>query len=828
MIFRVRVHSQQAASASTGLTFRWGWCQELTARRRTCLPRQRNCKAGLSVKLDQSSGPVLEHDELAFLAGFLFVDSAESVVKRRAPLVTFRKFLSLVKAIRKGAPLAQEELAALGGLSGEAAVFAVTRKFDSSRKNDSRRHVIGEALIGARTTLGGFAAANLALLRFGVLKKSRKQTPGRQRRSPASRGKTAPPTMEALESWDDIFRPRAIAALDAAVPDLAAPTIAAPVLDGKLRKKLTEASAAGVKEKRNPVHLIDDWDSFDDGLALLPDVETEPGLDAEVLHAPEFLIDDELADAAPEAPKVKPPAAPSLGISAPMLANAWLCGLGSENSGVRIEPFAERLLSFVNKTQVQRILGHAKSGNDHLAVSALDGALRGADLRPNEALYLRRLVSVFRGVEQGYRIPSKRLSCEYEPVKGSLFYLIHMRDPFEVNGYVSRTHLILASMRAAGLSPKAITRLGFPQDLARHRQAAIAQEELMNDIPMLALADPLNGQIGRPILNYVDAYADSIVKLARQHRPAALHAASNYMNGLAAIKAGRVLGIPVIYEVRGIWEITQSSANEIYANTLRYKLQRVLENEAVSSADKVITISEPLRRFVIEHGAKDSNVSVVPNAVDSDKLRPMRRSRAVLKKLGISPDDVVIGYVGSIVRYEGLDYVIEALKLLKSQGVKGFRFLLVGHGRESDNLVALAAKLKVSDLCIFMGRVPRSEVEALYSIIDIAPLPRRSLPVTELVPPLKPFEAMAAGKTVIVSSVEALAGTVIHGETGLIVEKDNVKELVAALKTLIENPALRRKIGKRAREWVVAERSVPALSKQLSEVYQSISVAPEH
>jgi glycosyltransferase involved in cell wall biosynthesis len=435
-------------------------------------------------------------------------------------------------------------------------------------------------------------------------------------------------------------------------------------------------------------------------------------------------------------------------------------------------------------------------------------------------------VSVFRGVDKGYQVPARRTSSEYEPVKGSVFYLIHMRDPYEVNGYVSRTHLILASMRAAGLDPKAITRLGFPQDLARHRQAVIAAEELMNDIPMLSLPDPMSGQIGRPILNYIDAYADSIVRLARLHRPAALHAASNYMNGLAAIKAGRILGIPVIYEVRGIWEITQSSANEIYANTLRYKLQRTLENEAVSAADKVITISEPLRRFVIEHGAKDSDVSVVPNAVDSDKLRPLRRDRKVLGRLGIAQKEVVIGYVGSIVHYEGLDYIIEALAQLKEQGVKSFRFLLVGHGRESESLEALAARLKVSDLCIFMGRVPRSEVEALYSIIDIAPLPRRSLPVTELVPPLKPFEAMAAGKTVIVSSVEALAGTVIHGETGLIVEKDNVKALVAALKSLIESPALRKKIGKRAREWVVAERSVPALADQLTAVYRSIAAMP--
>jgi glycosyltransferase involved in cell wall biosynthesis len=773
----------------------------------------------MNVNLEKTSGPVLQHDELAFLVGWVFVDSAEAVSKRRPPLVALRNFARLVSALRKKSPMRRSDLAALCGLSEQTLEFGVMRKFDSLRKADSKRHAIGEALLGARTSVGGFLGANLALLKFGLFTKAKPGAGARANGDQRKRDKKMRPAIEELESWDDVFKSRAAAVHEAAAPDLAPPTIFAKTAAEKPVKK---------PAKINPVQLIEEWDQIED--ELFPEVETEPGLDIEVYQAPEFLIDDELADPVPAAaaPAAKP-AAKSLSpsaLAAPMLLHAWLCGLGSENSGVRIEPFAEHLLNLTNKAQLQRILSHVKSGNDLLALGVLEGALRGADLKPNEALYLRRLVSVFRGVDKGYQVPARRTLCEYEPVKGSLFYLIHMRDPYEVNGYVTRTHLILASMRAAGLDPKAITRLGFPQDLARHRQAVIAAEEPMNGVPMISLPDPMDGQIGRPILNYIDAYADSIVKLARQHRPAALHAASNYMNGLAAIKAGRILGIPVIYEVRGIWEITQSSASEIYASTLRYKLQRTLENEAVSAADKVITISEPLRRFVIEHGAKDDNVSVVPNAVDSDKLRPLRRDRKVLERLGIGQKEVVIGYVGSVVHYEGLDYIIEALAQLKERGVKGFRFLLVGHGRESASLEALAAKLKVSDLCIFMGRVPRSEVEALYSIIDIAPLPRRSLPVTELVPPLKPFEAMAAGKTVIVSSVEALAGTVIHGETGLIVEKDNVKELVAALRTLIESPGLRKKIGKRSREWVVAERSVPALADQLTAVYQSIAAMP--
>jgi glycosyltransferase involved in cell wall biosynthesis len=195
-----------------------------------------------------------------------------------------------------------------------------------------------------------------------------------------------------------------------------------------------------------------------------------------------------------------------------------------------------------------------------------------------------------------------------------------------------------------------------------------------------------------------------------------------------------------------------------------------------------------------------------------------------MKRWRIEPGEVIIVYVGSIVHYEGLDYVIRALGLLRDRGVRGFKCLIVGDGRELANLKSLAGRLKVTDLCVFTGRVDRSEVESLYSVIDIVPLPRRSLPVTELVPPLKPFEAMAAGKTVIVSSVEAIALTVIDGQTGFVVPSDNVEELAEALKKLIENPALRKEIGASSRKWVEEERSVDSLESRLREVYASAGV----
>ena len=505
-------------------------------------------------------------------------------------------------------------------------------------------------------------------------------------------------------------------------------------------------------------------------------------------------------------------------------ANGWLGGLGYDNSGVRMEAFRETILDVLSADQLASVHQLAATGDDLAAVDRLYEVVQRLCPTPWPAIYLARLAGVLRSVAEGYPLPARKSCPAYAPVPGRIFYLAHMRDPYENNGYVTRTHLILKALSGAGLDPLPFTRLGFPSDLARHRDIEISSEQQVGEHIFRSLPDQLAGLLRRPIDNYIRAYADRIVVMAETYRPAAIHAASNYMNGLAAIEAARRLGIPAIYEVRGIWEITRASANDSFSKTLQYDLQRKLENEAVGAADRVITISEPLRRFVIKHGAAPERVTVVPNGVDTEHLHVVDKRYDLKAKLGIPADETVVGYIGSVVHYEGLDLLMQAIARLKQAvpSVPSLHFLLVGDGKALAGLKELASQLGVADRCHFAGRVPHDQVECLYSIIDVAPFPRRSLPVTELVPPLKPFEAMAGGKAVIVSSVEAIAGTVIDGETGLIVEKNSVDSLVEALRCLIIDPALRERLGRQARAWVERERSVDALSRQLAAAYDAI------
>ncbi|WP_229800897.1 glycosyltransferase family 4 protein, partial [Vreelandella hamiltonii] len=113
----------------------------------------------------------------------------------------------------------------------------------------------------------------------------------------------------------------------------------------------------------------------------------------------------------------------------------------------------------------------------------------------------------------------------------------------------------------------------------------------------------------------------------------------------------------------------------------------------------------------------------------------------------------------------------------------------------------------VNDKVIVTGRVPHSLASEYYSVIDIAPFPRKAWPVCEMVSPMKPLEALSMGKAVLVSSVGALSEMVIRDKTGFVFEKGQISSLAEELIKLMINDELRSEVGKNARSWVQENRT---------------------
>lgn len=390
-----------------------------------------------------------------------------------------------------------------------------------------------------------------------------------------------------------------------------------------------------------------------------------------------------------------------------------------------------------------------------------------------------------------------------KPIPGRVAYLLNYALPQVANGYTLRAQAIAAALKNHGVDLICLTRPGFPLD--RSPPQAFRPADQVAGVEYLHEALPvLEGFSG--FSAYLPAAAHALEARLRALRPQTVIAASNFQTALPGLIAARRLGLPFCYEVRGFWEVTQLSADPGIEGGLSYRLQYALECCTAAQADHVFALAAPMREELIRRGVAAEKITLVPNGCDSRKFSPQPRDAPLAEHYGIPEGVPVIGYIGSFVQYEGLDDLVRACSLLQQRGLE-FRLLLAGSGPAEGDIQQAASEAGLDDWLIMPGRIPHEEVAAHYSLIDITPFPRKPQPVTELVPPLKPLEAMAMEKAVVVSSVRPLAEMITSGETGVVFEKGNINDLEHYLAQLILSSGLRTRLGRAGRTWVAQKRS---------------------
>ncbi len=437
----------------------------------------------------------------------------------------------------------------------------------------------------------------------------------------------------------------------------------------------------------------------------------------------------------------------------------------------------------------------------------------GTDDDAKAALHRRSVDAMLELIARGFSYTPAPAS--YTPDPGRVLYVIHSSLPHHSSGYATRSHGLLGGIASYPWRASGVTRLGYPQDLGSHQKVAVEARSVVDRVTYLRLSRP--GPLFNilPKTEYLHDYADALVEIAKRERPQILHAAADCHNGLATNAAARALGIKSIYEVRGLWEVTRGSREPDWMETEVFKLMSELEAQAAREADAVVVITRALGDELVRRGVPREKITLVPNGVDIARFVPRPRDEALATKLGLTGKRV-IGYIGSIVDYEGLDLLLHAVARIKQRDVA---VLIVGDGTVLESLKLLARELGIAEDVKFTGRVPHHEVEAHYSLVDIAPFPRKSLPVTEMVSPLKPLEAMAMNKVVVASDVAALAEMIVPGVNGVTFKKDDVEDFTAVLESLLGEGS--RPSG--PRDWVQANRSWQALAGIVDELYKHLT-----
>jgi PEP-CTERM/exosortase A-associated glycosyltransferase len=332
---------------------------------------------------------------------------------------------------------------------------------------------------------------------------------------------------------------------------------------------------------------------------------------------------------------------------------------------------------------------------------------------------------------------------------------------------------------------------------------------LLSDVPALGELE-LMGEV-----------AARLEGLARRLKPHVLHAHSPVLNAIPALRVGRRLGIPVVYEVRASWEDAAVDHGTTHEKSLRYRLSRGLETYAVKRSDHVVTICEGLRVELAGRGVPAQKITVVPNGVDIERFASAgARDSTLAGELGLA-ECTVLGFVGSFYGYEGLQLLIEALPRMLAVR-PDVRVLLVGGGVQEESLRRQAAELGLAEKVRFTGRVAHDEVHRYYDLIDILVYPRLSMRLTELVTPLKPLEAMAQGRLVVASDVGGHRELMTDGVTAKLFRAGDVEALSRTVLELIDDKQSWPRLREQARRYVEQERTWEASAARYQPIYSGL------
>ena len=218
-------------------------------------------------------------------------------------------------------------------------------------------------------------------------------------------------------------------------------------------------------------------------------------------------------------------------------------------------------------------------------------------------------------------------------------------------------------------------------------------------------------------------------------------------------------------------------------------------------------------------GVPEEKITIIPNGIDLSEYAVMPAKGCFKKKFGIPDDKKVILYLGRIHKTKGIDFLVKAYAyLINEMKIKNVTLAIAGpddgYLRE---IKELTNTLGISKHVLFTGPLyGRDKLEA-YVDSEFCVLPSRyeTFPMTVL-------EAYASGRSVIASEVGGLKDLIMNGETGLLFEPGNIKQLAESMLNLVNDSDLAERMGLKGKELVEENFAIERVVNKLEKVYEEV------
>jgi len=253
---------------------------------------------------------------------------------------------------------------------------------------------------------------------------------------------------------------------------------------------------------------------------------------------------------------------------------------------------------------------------------------------------------------------------------------------------------------------------------------------------------------------------------------------------------GKWLKRPVVLEVNELAGFTRARG------LIMERLARTIDAWVFSRAHYILCVSRVLADEARQRGARSESVHVLPNAIDANRFRIPRPEQSLRSRLGLE-GSIVLGHVGLFYRWDRLDVLIKVVKNIRDLHPE-IKVLLVGDGPEMENLRQTAFRLGMERAIILPGPVPRDDVPAYIDAMDICVLPDSNA----FGSPIALFEFMAMGKPCVAPDLGPMRDVIDDHVTGMLFPHGDYNALGKVLLRLVEDSALRKQLGARAKDTV--------------------------
>jgi len=260
--------------------------------------------------------------------------------------------------------------------------------------------------------------------------------------------------------------------------------------------------------------------------------------------------------------------------------------------------------------------------------------------------------------------------------------------------------------------------------------------------------------------------------------------------------------------------------SKIYNRSFNWWILEKVERVIVSSYDYAKT--SKYLSYLLENEETKNIVVEIPNGVDLEIFKPLKKNNKLLKKYNLSLKNKIVLFVGGLDRahyFKGVDVLIKSF----SQIIKDFPesvLMIVGEGDLKEKYEKIAKNLEIEDKVIFTGKVSNEELPQYYNLADVFVLP--SINRNESFG-LVLIEAMACQKPCVASNLPGVRIIVDNNKTGFLVKPKNENDLSEKICLLLENDKLREEMGIKGRKKVEEKYSWEIIVKKLEKLYETVT-----